>query len=247
MPDHEELESLVAPWVLGAVEPAEAESVRAHIEGCAACREAAARLGRSAGMLAFDVEEVEPPAGLRERILAAASRGTAVAPQPVPARPRDRRPSPMPAIPSRPRGWVPGYAAAATVVLALAVGLIAGDLVGRQATPPAPAVVRSTLAGHEALAGASASVIDLKSDGVALVDFSNLPQLEAGKVYEVWLITAGGRADPAGVFVPDPNGSKVVLVGKSLAGYTVMAVTTEAGPSGTLAPTQQPQLYGNLG
>jgi anti-sigma-K factor RskA len=249
MSDHEELESLVAPWVLGAVDADEVGEIRNHIEGCASCREATSRLTRAAAVLSLDVEEVEPPARLRERILAAAaaSRGAAGPPVRPPARAKERSPSRKPSIPSRAPGWVPGYAAAALVVLALAVGLIAGDLVGRQAPPAAPVVVRSTLVGHEGLASARASVIDLKSEGVALVDFTNLPQLESGKVYEVWLITGSGRADPAGVFVPDPSGSKVVLVGKSLAGYTVMAVTTEAGPAGTLAPTQQPQLYGNLG
>jgi anti-sigma-K factor RskA len=249
MPDHEELQSSVAAWVLGAVDAEEADAVRTHIEGCASCREATSRLGRAVGMLPLDVDEVEPPARLRVRILAsaAASRGAAVAPVRLPARAKDRRPAPrLLAAPSRPRSWVPGYAAAALVALALAVGLVAGDLVGREA-PPATVAVRSTLVGHDAMAGAKASVIDLKSDGVALVDFTNLPQLDSGKVYEVWLLTAGGRADPAGVFVPDVNGSKVVLVSKSLAGYTVMAVTTEAGPSGASQPTQQPQLYGNLG
>ena len=249
MSDHQELESLVAAWVLGAVEPDEVGTVRTHIEGCAICRETASRLGRAVDMLPLDVEEVEPPARLRERILAsaAASGGAAAAPLRLPARSKARRPSSKPALSSGRGGWVPGYAAAAVVALALAAGLVTGDLVGRQAPPSASAVVRSTLVGHEGMAGASASVIDLKSEGVALVDFSHLPQPQSGKVYELWLITPSGHADPAGVFVPDPTGSKVVLVGKSLAGYTVMAVTTEAGPAGTQAPTQQPQLYGNLG
>ena len=137
------------------------------------------------------------------------------------------------------------YAFAAAVLLALLVGVVAGDVIGRGAPASAP-VVRSALVGHQGLASARASVIDLKSDGVALVDFSGLPQLDSGKVYEVWLITAGGRPDPAGVFVPDSNGSKFVLVGKSLAGYTQMAITSEVGPAGAPAPTQQPELYGNL-
>jgi anti-sigma-K factor RskA len=140
---------------------------------------------------------------------------------------------------------MPALAAAAVVVLALLVGFVAGDVIGRGVPAPAP-VVRSTLAGHGGLAGARATVIDLKSEGVVLVDFNGLPQLESGRVYEIWLITAGGRPDPAGVFVPDSNGSKFVLVSRSLADYTQMAVTSEEGPAGTLAPTQQPQLYGNL-
>jgi hypothetical protein len=32
----------------------------------------------------------------------------------------------------------------------------------------------------------------------------------------------------------------------SLSGYSVMAVTREAGPSGTDAPTEQPQMAGKL-
>src|SRR5260370_135124 len=134
MSDHEELESNVAAWVLGALDREEAEVVQAHVEGCASCR--------------------------------------------------------------------------------------------------------------ESLAGAKATVIDLKGDGLALVDFSGLPAVGQGRVYEVWLITSGGRADPAAVFVPDGNGSKVVLVNRALQGYSLMAITNEAGPDGQQAPPQEPQLYG---
>jgi anti-sigma-K factor RskA len=248
MPEHEELEVSVAAWVLGAVDADEAELVRNHIEGCAICRETVSRLGRTVGALPLDVEEVEPPARLRVRILAAAatSRDATAAPAEALAQVTERRPAPKRRAPSEaPRGVNWAYAAAAAVLFALLIGLIAGDVIGRGA-PASPAVARSVLVGHQDLASAKATVIDLKSDGVALVDFSGLPALESGKVYEVWLITPAGRPDPAGVFVPDSNGSKVVLIGQPLAGYTEMAVTKEVGPSGTLVPTQQPELYGNL-
>jgi anti-sigma-K factor RskA len=243
MSEHEELESSVAAWVLSVVEADEVDMLRTHIEGCPTCRETALRLGRTVSALPLGVEEITPPARLRERILAAAaSPGSAVAS----ARTKEpRRLSRPRAVPGGPRGVMPAFAAAAVVVLALAVGFVAGDVIGRGAPAPAP-VVRSTLAGHGGLASARATVIDLKSEGVALVDFSGLPQLDSGRVYEIWLITASGRPDPAGVFVPDSNGSKFVLVSKSLADYTQMAVTSEEGPAGTAAPTQQPQLYGNL-
>jgi len=141
---------------------------------------------------------------------------------------------------------MPVYAAAAAVLLALLVGVAAGDVIGRS-TPGSTQVVRTALVGHEGLAGARASVIDLRSDGVALVDFTGLPQLDSGKVYEIWLITSAGAADPAGVFVPDSNGGKVVLVGLPLTGYTQMAVTAEDAPNGSPTPSQPPELYGNLG
>ena len=248
MSEHEELESSVAAWVLGAVEADEVDVLRTHIEACPTCRETALRLGRTVSALPLDVEEITPPARLRERILAAAaaSPGSAAASAGRATRTKEPRRLPTPrALTGGPRGVMPAFAAAAVVVLALVVGFVAGDVIGRGAPAPAP-VVRSTLAGHGGLASARATVIDLKSEGVALVNFSGLPQLDSGRVYEIWLITASGRPDPAGVFVPDSNGSKFVLVSKSLADYTQMAVTSEEGPAGALAPTQQPQLYGNL-
>ncbi|HXC75625.1 MAG TPA: anti-sigma factor [Candidatus Acidoferrum sp.] len=248
MAEHDELEGSVAAWVLGALEAGEIAAVRAHVEGCPICQATALRLGRAVGALPLAVEDATPPAALRDRILTAAATSRELLP--MPANLRTPAQGILPAVRStkvsgQRHGWVPAYAIAASVVVALAVGLVAGDALGRQSPPPA-AVVRSTLVGHQGLAGAQANVIDLRSDGVALVDFNGLPQPGSGKVYEVWLITAGGRADPAGVFVPDPDGSKFVLVGRSLAGYAQMAVTVEVAPSGTLAPTQQPQLYGSI-
>jgi anti-sigma-K factor RskA len=248
MSEHEELENLVAAWVLGALDADEAAEISLHVEGCASCREMTVRLRRAVGALPLEVEEVAPPARLRERVLAAAAASRAATGAPVKVRPRAPRAAEIPRpILLRLRDRVPVYAAAAAVLVAVLVGLLAGSLIDR-GTPPTASnpVARFTLAGHNALSGASGSVIDLKSDGVVLIDFRGLPALPPGKVYEVWLVTPGGHADPAAVFVPDSNGGKVVLVSRSLGGYNVMAVTSEAGPDGTNAPTQQPQLYGNL-
>lgn len=246
MSDHEELESNVAAWVLGSLDREQAEVVQAHVEGCAACRETATRLQRAVTALPLVVEEVAPPARLRERVLAAAaaSTGSTVAPSRV----RKKVTPPAPRHVFAPLfDRLPAYAVAAAVIVALMAGVVAGELAGRsgQITPPSQ-VARFTLSGHDSLVGAKATVIDLKSDGLALVDFSGLPAVGQDRVYEVWLVTAGGRADPAAVFVPDSNGSKVVLVNRALQGYTLMAITDEAGPDGSQAPTQKPQLYGNV-
>jgi anti-sigma-K factor RskA len=238
MSDHEELESSIAAWVLGAVDAAEAESIRAHLEGCASCREVASRLRRVVGALPLAVDEVSPPPRLRERILAAAQSRPA---PPVAVRPRRIAP-PRPSIPSR----IPVYAAAVVALVALLAGLLVGQTL-RSPQPPAQSqAVRFTLTGHQDMAGAQATVIDLRSEGLALVDFQGLPQLASGRVYQVWLIPSGGSPQSAAVFVPDSNGSRVVVVNHSLEGYSVMAVTNEPGPDGSAAPTQQPQLYGNV-
>jgi anti-sigma-K factor RskA len=179
--------------------------------------------------LALGVDPVQPPSGLRDRILAAAAEPAAVVE--LPTRRGTKR-------------WprVPVSALAAAVVVAL----LAGVLIGRVTVPPPPPVVTHfTIAGHGAFDGVTARVVDLKSDGVALVTFSGLPATPVDKVYELWLITPGGKAVRAGVFTPDQSGSAVVVVPQSLDGYNLMAVTVEGRP-GVDAPTQQPQIYGTV-
>lgn len=245
MSEHEEMENAIAAWVLGATDADEAEKIAKHVEGCASCRAAAARFRRVIDAIPLGVEEVEPPPRLRQRILAAASARPATAPArtEVPVLIPRRRRRMMVRLVSR----VPVSAAAAAVLLALAAGLVVGDIAGR--TTPAvqtSQVARFTLAGHDSMAGARAAVIDLKTDGIALVDFSGLPALPRGKVYELWLIGAANRVDAAGVFIPDGNGHEIVVVSRPLAGYQTMAVTVEQGPDGVAAPTQQPQLSGSV-
>ena len=240
MSDHEELESSVGPWVLGALDPDEAEAVRVHVEGCASCREVATRLQRVVGALPLAVDEVAPPSRLRERVLAAA-----VAPSAPPARaavPVRRQGAARPRPVSRSR--IPTYALAAVAVVALLIGVVAGQVAFR--TPQQSQVLRFALTGHGGMSGVQATVVDLRADGVALVDFRGLPPLATDRVYEVWLIPAKGDPVPAAVFVPDSNGAKVVLVNRSLAGYSVMAVTSESGPNGSQTPTEQPQLSGSV-
>jgi anti-sigma-K factor RskA len=187
--------------------------------------------------LALGVEPVTPPAGLRDRILAAAAASAPpdVAPDRVLPLQRPRR---TPFVRRMPIG---------AVAAAVAIALIAGVLIGRTTAPsPPPAVAHFTISGHGTFQGVTASVVDLKSEGVALVTFSDVPPPPAGKVYELWLISPSGSAVPAAVFTPDQNGSKVVVVALSLTGYKLMAVTVEAGPDGVDSPTQQPQIYGNI-
>ncbi len=246
MSDHEELESSVAAWVLGALDPEEADAIRSHVEACPTCREVAARLRRVVGALPLAVEESTPPPRLRERVLAAAAESHRASDVPVTdatvAMRRKRMTPPTARIPAR----MPMYAVAAVALVALVVGLLIGQAYRPAPPPPTSQVARFTLAGHQDMAGAQASVIDLKADGLALVDFRGLPPAGSGRVYEVWLIRSGANPEPVAVFVPDTNGAKVVLVNRSLAGYGVMAVTNEPGPDGSAAPTQQPQLYGNV-
>jgi anti-sigma-K factor RskA len=168
------------------------------------------------------VEPVAPPAGLRERILSAAE-------------PR------IPVLTQRRR--LPLSLLAAAMVLISVAAFLLGQTIHREGVS-GPTVF--AMAGHGTLQGAAAKVTDLKADRIAVVEFNGMPPPPAGKVYELWLITPDGRADSAGVFVPDSSGHTVVVVDRSLEGYSVMAVTVETGPSGVSSPTQQPAMTGNI-
>jgi anti-sigma-K factor RskA len=245
--DHEEIEDLLAAFTLGAVEPDDEELVRAHLEGCSSCTDTVRRLRRAVGALPLAVEPAVPPSRLRDQILAAAAA----------SRPSERAASrspvlrfraPRPRVPRVATGWRSAVAFTAVVAFALGAGLGLG--IGRSIAPqtgPAPNVVQYTLTGSGTMAGAQGRVFELKQQGLTLVDFSNLPDLEPGKVYELWLIPKQGQPLAAGVFKPDPEGSHVVVLARSLKGLSALAVTAEAGPNGTTAPSQQPQLLGSLG
>src|SRR5258706_14152010 len=195
MSDHEELEGTVAAWVLGALDADEAESIRVHVEGCATCRQTAARFRRAAGSLPLEVEEVVPPARLRERVLIAASAARASTMPSAPARKRAAlAPGRWKPVATVQLGRLTAFAAAATGLLALLVGLVVGGLLGRgSVAPPAPQVARFTLAGHGPLSAGHGTVIRFENGGVSLVDFTGLPALIHGKAFHNSLIQPVGN------------------------------------------------------
>lgn len=242
MTEHEQIENAVAAQILGSAEPAESDMVRAHLEGCASCRQLAQRLTRAVSALPLANDEVAPPARLRERILAAAAASPRSAAAPARVIPigaaRWRRPSLSPLA-----------AAAAAAAVAVLVGTGLGVGLGHSLQAPAAPVAQVghyQLTGHGQMLGARASVVALNSDGITLIDFKSLPALPTGRVYELWLIGPGAKPVPGGVFAPDQDGSKVLVLSRGLNEVKTLAVTVEAGPYGATAPSQQPELAGSV-
>lgn len=245
MSDHDELRDSVAAWLVGALESAEAERVRLHVAECDECQADLVRLRPAAESIGLASSDASLPAGARERILQRARQTAGDGERPV-ARvasvPRTRKPRPY-----REQARFPIQTVAAMLAIALLAGAAAGAVGGRLAAgQPSAEVARFQLGGHGSMTGASADVVDIRNEGFAFVTFSHLPDLPDGKVYELWLIKGGAAPVDAGVFVPDPNGGKTVLVAQPLRGYATMAVTAEAAPDGAAAPTQQPELYGSV-
>jgi hypothetical protein len=269
--EHDELESSIAAFVLDAADAKEGDIARAHMDACPSCREMARRLSRAAVALPLAADEVKPPERLRARILAAAEATPPVSPGPFsPARAlqiaRGDRRNLDPTRPSRlPR--LLAAAVAAIIVLAVVIGLATWTIrlnqqieqqnhelnqlngkLGQQNQLINQAPAYHTLAGSGPLAGASGTVTSKPNNDPGIIfDFNGLPQLPAGKVYEVWLIDGNQHASRVGIFRPDVFGAGRLVSTKSLVGIKVVAVTVENGPNGVDQPTQSPPMTGNVG
>ncbi len=246
-PNHDSMEEMVTAYALGALEPEEQETVSAHIEACASCRELLNRLSMAAAAIPLAVAEVRPPSRLRTQILSAAAgsppgeRAERVSARVLPLqRLRTGQRS------SQPRWQWPSWAANAAVAV-LAVGLLGlgawnVNLQQQLNRPP----TSHQILGQGEMAGSQATVTTVSQDRLALVSFEKMPQAPAGKVYELWLIADDGRPLPAGVFTPDQRGTYTLVVNRDVRGVRKVAVTLEDGPDGTSAPTQTPQLAGSI-
>jgi anti-sigma-K factor RskA len=67
---HEDYKALLAAKALTALDAEDARALDAHLESCAECRAEISELEDTAALLALDANPLEPPAQLRERILA---------------------------------------------------------------------------------------------------------------------------------------------------------------------------------
>jgi hypothetical protein len=269
--EHDELESSIAAFVLDAADAKEGDVARAHMDACPSCRELARRLTRAAVALPLAADEVKPPDRLRARILSAAEAAPPVGPgASLPTRAlqiaRGGRRNMDPTRPSRlPR--ILAASLAAVLVIAAVAGLAAWTIrlnqqidqqnrqlaqlnskLGEQNQIINQGPAYHTLSGSGPLAGASGTVTSKADNSPGIIfDFNGLPQLPAGKVYEVWLIDTSNHASRVGIFRPDVFGAYRLVSNRSLQGVKIVAVTVENGPNGVDQPTQTPPMAGNVG
>jgi anti-sigma factor RsiW len=244
---HAKARDLLGAFALGVVDAEEAATVRAHLATCAECQAEITGLWAAVDVLRETVEPLDPPPALRERIAAAIMAETAsepsgaptvlapLAPQPAPTiAPVERAPKPIRppvAFWSRVTPWM----AAATILLLLSTGLLVWNLRLREQTQRATAPVEETiaLAPTDVAPDARGVVTYLPQEDLFILDVRDLPPLEPGQVYEVWLIGADGP-EPAGVF-DQPTDQHAIVADRDR--YDTLAITAEPGPLGTEAPT----------
>ncbi len=248
MARHAEARDLLGAFALGALEAQEAAAVRAHLATCAECQAEIAALWSAVDALPELIEPMDPPPGLRDRIsaaiLAEAAAPQSPTPAPAPAPIAPVAPVAPPAVPERrlaepirPARWwsnATPWAAAAVILLLVSGGLLAWNLRLQNQIEAVPTPETIALAPTDAAPDASGEVTYLPDDNLLVLDVRDLPALEPGQVYEVWLIGDEGAPAPAGVFDQETDRHAIVV---DRSRYDTLAITAEPGPLGTEAPT----------
>lgn len=208
-----------AAYVLGALEPAEVEAFRRHIEECAACREEVAALEQVADALPAATEPQRVSKALRRRVM----REVCASPQAKAAGRKATVRSWRPAV-----AWGGALAALVVVAVVLAVTLGSGG--------PSTRVVQAS-AGNAQLriAGSRADLI-----------VHRLPPLPAARIYEMWVQRGHARPVPTGtLFGVTSNGAASVGVPGGINGVSAVLVTQEPA-GGSLAPTSAPVIVARV-
>ena len=244
----DEIFELLELYALGALDAEERTEVAQHLAtGCPICNPALQRAsGLNAAVLA-SVDVLTPPAHLRQRVM------NLVTPPAV----LQRRPTP--ARPSSSWAWI-GIAAAlaclalwlgsrwqnARTELASTLEDLGTERRERQQVEAAlnflkDPETRPAAAKPEANRPRGTYFVNPRA-GVLLIA-SNLPQLDASKTYEMWVIPKGQAPRPAGLFRPDAAGAAVHLRPGPVNPANTAAIAISVEPaSGSPAPTTTPQL-----
>ncbi len=260
-------EDAIAAYALDALDAAEARALEAHLATCAECRAELAELRRAVNGIGLSSIAEEPPADLRAKIVnqakasASVTRGTRSSQSSTSDRPSTS-------------SIVPWMVAAASLALVAASGFyglmqrqqtatalagkVAADarvlslqrqingLSERIAVLSAPDAVQIKLAGQPDAPGATASVVMSPTKGMVLTAL-NLPQLAAGKIYQLWVVTKSAPVS-IGTFAVAADGSvtgTMPITAAATLDPVAVAVTIEPA-GGVPSPTGPKVLVGLL-
>jgi len=224
---HTLFEESVAAYALGALDAAETEEFRAHLESCAACRRELAAQQGVVDVLPLAAPQVQAPRSLRRRVLsdvrADAKRASGTIASPRRSGWPGRLPRPALAL------------GAAVLIAAIVVGGI--QLSGSGGSPTR--VVTAQVSGEH---GTAKVAITNGHAHLILHNFSAPPR---GKVYEVWFSRKGQKPIPGVLFSVTHSGDSSVDVPGNLHGVDALLVTPEPR-GGSSAPTHTPVISATL-
>jgi anti-sigma-K factor RskA len=239
---------LSGAYALDALDQAERERFERHLRRCPACAEDVRQMTSTATALALAVA-AEPPAGLKQRVLAAAAATPQLPPLPSAAARRRRGRHVTRSA------WFPRLAlgvAAVGVAAAVALAVVTVSTQDRlntvqaqnQALAGVLAAPDAQIATARSSTGGTATVVLSYAQQKMIFTSSGLPRLPNAKVYELWLLSTGS-AVPAGLLPQPTDGKTAPVLASGLTSADKVGVTVEPA-GGTNTPTTTPILVMTL-
>lgn len=265
MERHDDIQALLAEYVLDGLTAEDRRQVDAHVASCPACAAELRELALAFQGIGLAEEPVAPPPHLRARVLESlrgesGPRAKTAAPAPDPGRSRG--------------GWL---ALAATTALVLGASLFvsvqrSSDL--RRALQNADTAyeeLQRRIVQNEQQADLAVSILtapdmrridlegfDASRDAVAraywspakglLIAADQLPAPPPGRVYQVWLIGSASAAPVSAGLLDNPQSGRGMLIVPTpagVAGDTVTIAVTDEPPGGLPSPTGSKHLAGS--
>ncbi len=225
---HQEIIGLLPAYALGSLDEAEMVQVTAHLETCLDCQEELAAYEQVTDAMATAVPIIDPPANLKNRLMAQTKKSadTAVSPPPSFTENLKQR---WQAWQQRPF-WQPVLAVTIFVVILLGAVFIWQQT---RTTVTDQFVLTPTEINPEA-----EGLIQVAASGEATLTITNLPPLSPEQQYQLWLIRDGQR-DSGALFSVNEDGSVQVPIDaqRPLTEYGAFGITIEPvggspGPTG---------------
>lgn len=246
-----DIHALSGAYAIDALDDLERARFERHLAECADCRAEVDSLREAAGLLA-ETTATEPPAGLRERLLAEIDTVRPLPPLTPPEATPEQSTERSTGEPTGPttaperhrRRWLAPLVAAAAVIAALGGGTVAWHPWSDESPQQVP-VAQQVLEAPDAQRvtqrlgnGAEATLVRSKSLHQAVLLTRNMPPPPSGKVYEMWLQDPDEGMVPAGLM---PEGATAVLLSGDASRAIGAGVTVEP-PGGSHVPTSDPVL-----
>lgn len=223
---HQEMQDMYELYALGVLEPSEKSEIDEHLSsGCEVCRSAVRKASLTNAMLLSFAPDAAPPGRLKRRVMAS--------------------------IGVERRNWSWLAWAAVTASLAVLAGWYASEARNSSAELAGARQLLEIIKSPETRevsfgAGPRGNVFVHPRSGVFLIA-RNLPKLESGKRFEMWVIPKGGKPVPAGLFDSDAGGAATHLRPGAVDLGSLSAVAVSVEPEGGSAqPTTTPILVAAL-
>jgi anti-sigma-K factor RskA len=256
-----DIHELTGAYATHSLPPDEEREFQKHLADCAECRAEVRELQTTTARMGW-LLAAAPPAELKGHVLAQAARtpqllplGTAATP--ALAQPAAGAPSIEPEhgklrpIRRHRRRWMRVLAAAASVVLLVAIGVLGANNVALRNQVDQLEAQRETV--ERILTAADATVATTDSDGrtgrvvisasqdAGVFFASGLAAAPEGQTYQGWLRNSENQPRSAGLFLPDRDGTAILLLSGDLQEARSFGVTLEP-EGGSPQPTGLPPL-----